>query len=42
MEHSEKCLAGENIEFVHKYLSGNISIEKPVDAHIIFDGDKVK
>lgn len=34
--HSEKCLAGEDKEFVNKYMSGDISTQNPAKAREIF------
>lgn len=34
--YSEKCLAGEDKEFVKKYMSGDISTQNPVNAKEIF------
>lgn len=35
-EYSEKCLAGEDREFVKKYMNGNISTENPARAEELF------
>ncbi len=41
--HSAVCLAGENKEFVNKYMLHDMSIFKPLDARKIFtDDDYVK
>ncbi|MEY8338974.1 radical SAM protein [Lachnospiraceae bacterium 62-35] len=34
--YSDKCLAGEDRDFVSKYMSGDISTQKPADAKLLF------
>ncbi|MCR4817533.1 MAG: radical SAM protein [Fretibacterium sp.] len=36
MDYSDKCLAGEDVDFVKKYLSGDISTCNPADARKLF------
>lgn len=40
-EFSDKCLAGEDVEFVSKYLNGSLSVRNPADAHSLF-GEEIK
>lgn len=36
-EHSEKCLAGEDLDFIKKYMQDeNMSVMHPLDAHKVF------
>lgn len=37
-EYSDKCIAGEDRDFVSKYLSGDISTQHPADARELFGG----
>ncbi len=37
-DYHEKCLAGEDIEFIRKYMVNNkMSVMHPLDAHVVFD-----
>lgn len=38
--YSERCLAGEDVEFVKKYLKGDISTKSPANALELFKGGK--
>lgn len=38
-EYTDRCLAGENKEFVTKYMSGEMSTQYPVDAKKVFQED---